>query len=76
MKKTTSFPFFWGGGRFSSYHEHGDHVWGVSYIAKEESIPVYAHKLELKYIDGEEPFPGRKKAEHLVQVGSPPPYTF
>ncbi len=43
-------------------HGHGDHVGGLSYIAKEARIPVYAHKLELKYIEGEEPFPGRKKS--------------
>ncbi|WP_028562237.1 MBL fold metallo-hydrolase [Paenibacillus pinihumi] len=50
-------------------HGHGDHVGGLSYIAKEARIPVYAHKLELKYIEGEEPFPGRKKADHLVEAG-------
>ncbi|MFF2479735.1 MBL fold metallo-hydrolase [Paenibacillus sp. NPDC058071] len=50
-------------------HGHGDHVGGLSHVAKEARIPVYAHKLELKYINGEEPFPGRKKAEKLVEVG-------
>ncbi|BBI31271.1 MBL fold metallo-hydrolase [Cohnella abietis] len=50
-------------------HGHGDHVGGLSYIAKEARIPVYAHKVELKYIEGKEPFPGKKKPEHLVEVG-------
>jgi len=50
-------------------HGHGDHVGGLSYIAKELRIPVYAHKLELKYIEGKEPFPGKRKTEHLVEVG-------
>ncbi|MFF2089842.1 MBL fold metallo-hydrolase [Paenibacillus sp. NPDC058174] len=50
-------------------HGHGDHVGGLPYIAREEHIPVYAHKIELPYIEGEIPFPGKKKPENLVGAG-------
>ncbi|GGG59513.1 MBL fold metallo-hydrolase [Paenibacillus radicis (ex Gao et al. 2016)] len=50
-------------------HGHGDHVGGLSYIAKEERIPVFAHKIELPYIEGVKPFPGKKKLENLVEIG-------
>lgn len=50
-------------------HGHSDHVGGLQQIVRQKSIPVYAHPLELKYMEGSEPFPGRKKREQLVEPG-------
>ncbi|GIP18469.1 putative metallo-hydrolase YybB [Paenibacillus montaniterrae] len=54
-------------------HGHSDHVGGLQRIVAERNIPVYAHQLELKYMEGQEPFPGRKKSEKLVPPGSVQP---
>lgn len=50
-------------------HGHSDHVGGVRQIVSQKRIPVYAHQLELKYMEGLEPFPGRNKPEQLVEPG-------
>jgi glyoxylase-like metal-dependent hydrolase (beta-lactamase superfamily II) len=50
-------------------HGHSDHVGGLKKILELKKIPVYAHEDEIKYMEGKEPFPGRKKAEFLVQPG-------
>jgi len=44
-------------------HGHSDHVGGLKHILKGKDIPVYAHPIELPYLSGEQPYPGRKKAE-------------
>lgn len=48
-------------------HGHSDHVGGVANILLEENIPVYVHGDEIKYMEGKEPFPRRKKPQTLVR---------
>lgn len=50
-------------------HGHSDHVGSVSGIVKHESVPVYAHRIELPYMEGELPYPRRKRPEHNVAKG-------
>lgn len=50
-------------------HGHSDHVGGLKKIVELRKVPVYAHKNDIKHMEGKEPFPGRKKAEFLVQPG-------
>jgi glyoxylase-like metal-dependent hydrolase (beta-lactamase superfamily II) len=50
-------------------HGHGDHVGGVDRIVAQQPVPVYAHRLELPYINGEMPYPKRKKPEANVARG-------
>jgi glyoxylase-like metal-dependent hydrolase (beta-lactamase superfamily II) len=50
-------------------HGHSDHVGGVNKIVQAENVPVYAHQNDINYMEGKEPFPGRKKTENLVQPG-------
>lgn len=47
-------------------HGHSDHVGGVQSILRQRAIPVYAHSLDLDYMEGKAPFPRRKKPEKLV----------
>ena len=42
-------------------HGHSDHVGGLKKILEQKKIPVYAHEDDIKYMEGKEPFPGRKK---------------
>lgn len=48
-------------------HGHSDHVGGLKNILEGKKVPVFAHEDDIKYMEGKEPFPGRKKAELLVQ---------
>ncbi|WP_172293046.1 MBL fold metallo-hydrolase [Bacillus sp. WMMC1349] len=50
-------------------HGHSDHVGGLKKILKLRNIPVYAHQSDIQYMEGKEPFPGRRKEEYLVQPG-------
>lgn len=50
-------------------HGHSDHVGSVEKILQTHDVPVYIHSDEIKYAEGKEPFPGRKKAEHLIKPG-------
>lgn len=47
-------------------HGHSDHVGGLKHIIKGTEPPVFAHRIELPYIEGKQPFPGRKKAQALA----------
>jgi len=47
-------------------HGHSDHVGGVQNILRQRNIPVYAHTLDLDYMEGKAPFPRRKKPGKLV----------
>lgn len=47
-------------------HGHSDHAGGVQNILRKRNIPVYAHALDLDYMEGKAPFPRRKKAEKVV----------
>lgn len=50
-------------------HGHSDHTGAVEAIRKERPVPVYAHRIELPYMQGELPYPGRKKAGVSVAPG-------
>ncbi|MCF6136526.1 MBL fold metallo-hydrolase [Pseudalkalibacillus berkeleyi] len=53
-------------------HGHPDHVGAIKKILAETDVSVYAHKIEIPYMEGKLAYPGRKKAsasveEHLAQ---------
>lgn len=50
-------------------HGHSDHVGGLKHILHQRKLPVFAHPLELQYLEGKTPYPGRRKREQLVQPG-------
>ncbi|TES45944.1 MBL fold metallo-hydrolase [Halalkalibacterium halodurans] len=50
-------------------HGHSDHVGGLKKILDIQDLPVYVHTLDIKHMEGKEPFPGRKKREYLVEPG-------
>lgn len=47
-------------------HGHSDHVGAVKTILSETKVPVYAHRTEIPYMEGDLPYPRRKKAEQTV----------
>lgn len=47
-------------------HGHSDHVGAVKKIVEATQVPVYAHRIEIPYMEGNLPYPGRKKATPLV----------
>ncbi|TCP55775.1 glyoxylase-like metal-dependent hydrolase (beta-lactamase superfamily II) [Tumebacillus sp. BK434] len=50
-------------------HGHGDHVGAVQAILKQHAVPVSAHAIEMPYLEGELPYPRRKKAEAGLPKG-------
>ena len=50
-------------------HGHSDHVGGLKKILEIKKVPVFAHEADIPYMEGKEPFPGRKKVEFLVKPG-------
>lgn len=44
-------------------HGHVDHVGAVKAILTENEVPVYAHQIEIPYLEGETLYPKRKKLE-------------
>jgi len=47
-------------------HGHPDHIGGVKRILSERSVPVYAHRIEIPYIEGELPYRnGRKPVAYM-----------
>lgn len=50
-------------------HGHSDHVGAVKRIVGDRDIPVYAHEIEIPYLEGKLPYPRRKKAEMTVAPG-------
>ncbi|ALC86946.1 hydrolase glyoxylase [Bacillus sp. FJAT-22090] len=44
-------------------HGHSDHVGAVKSILKNNDVPVYAHQIEIPYMEGEIVYPKRKKLE-------------
>ncbi|GIP36003.1 MBL fold metallo-hydrolase [Paenibacillus sp. J2TS4] len=50
-------------------HGHSDHVGSVNEIVKQTSAPVYLYKDEIPYAEGELPYPGRKKAQKMLDKG-------
>jgi glyoxylase-like metal-dependent hydrolase (beta-lactamase superfamily II) len=47
-------------------HGHGDHVGAIKRILEATQVPVFAHSIEIPYIEGELPYPRRKKATITV----------
>lgn len=45
-------------------HGHSDHVGAVKGILKIYEVPVYAHPIEIPYMEGEAVYPKRKKLEN------------
>lgn len=50
-------------------HGHSDHVGALKHILSETNVPVYAHHIEIPYMEGDQLYPRRKKAEHNVEKG-------
>ncbi|QRG66080.1 MBL fold metallo-hydrolase [Brevibacillus choshinensis] len=50
-------------------HGHSDHVGAVKRIVEARKTPVFAHEIEIPYLEGKEPYPRRKKAEMTVTPG-------
>lgn len=50
-------------------HGHSDHVGALNAILKESIVPVYAHQIEIPYMEGAIPYPRRKKAAQSVHKG-------
>lgn len=50
-------------------HGHSDHVGAVGAIRKRTPVPVYAHRVEIPYLQGELAYPRRKKAGASLPKG-------
>jgi glyoxylase-like metal-dependent hydrolase (beta-lactamase superfamily II) len=50
-------------------HGHGDHVGSIHKIRERYPVPVFAHEIEIPYMEGALPYPRRKKAESSVTPG-------
>lgn len=48
-------------------HGHPDHVGAIERLRAHRDVPVYAHALEIPYMEGELPYPRRSKANVLVR---------
>jgi len=47
-------------------HGHGDHVGAIERILENTEVPIFAHSIEIPYIEGQLPYPRRKKAQITV----------
>jgi glyoxylase-like metal-dependent hydrolase (beta-lactamase superfamily II) len=45
-------------------HGHSDHVGAVKAVLKKNEVPVYAHQMEIPYMEGDIVYPRRKKLEN------------
>jgi len=54
-------------------HGHSDHTGGIKRIVQTSPVPVYAHEMEIPYMEGRLPYPRRAKVEKLVEPGSVQP---
>lgn len=54
-------------------HGHSDHVGAIKRIVDEHAVPVYAHRIEIPYMEGELPYPRRKKATQAIERGMAQP---
>ncbi|RST77005.1 MBL fold metallo-hydrolase [Siminovitchia acidinfaciens] len=50
-------------------HGHSDHVGAVEQILKVNPVPVYAHQIEIPYMEGRLAYPRRKKAVSSIAEG-------
>lgn len=44
-------------------HGHLDHINGAKYLQDELNIPIYAHEVEIPFINGEKPYPNKSEKE-------------
>jgi glyoxylase-like metal-dependent hydrolase (beta-lactamase superfamily II) len=50
-------------------HGHPDHIGALEQIRVHRAVPVYVHRNEIPFMEGKQPYPGRKKAKELVKSG-------
>lgn len=50
-------------------HGHPDHTGAIAAIRRERPVPVFAHRIEIPYLEGRLPYPGRRKATTGVEQG-------
>ncbi len=50
-------------------HGHSDHVGAIRRVLRTDAVPVYAHRIEIPYMEGDLPYPRRKKAAASVPKG-------
>lgn len=50
-------------------HGHSDHVGSVRGLLRSLPVPVYAHRIELPYMEGQLPYPRRRNPERNLPVG-------
>src|SRR5699024_1413354 len=50
-------------------HGHPDHIGAINKILKVKTVPVFAHRIEIPYMEGDYPYPRRKKAVATVKKG-------
>ncbi|MFO7254325.1 MAG: MBL fold metallo-hydrolase [Bacillota bacterium] len=50
-------------------HGHSDHVGALRRIVTQTPVPVYAHAIEIPYLEGALPYPRRKRPQALVPKG-------
>jgi len=50
-------------------HGHSDHVGAIQKIMEKNSVPLFAHRIEIPYMQGEQLYPRRKKLEKNVPAG-------
>ena len=50
-------------------HGHSDHVGAIPRILQKTSVPVLAHSIEIPYMEGDLPYPRRKKAAASIAPG-------
>ncbi|UVI31462.1 MBL fold metallo-hydrolase [Paenibacillus spongiae] len=50
-------------------HGHSDHVGALERILMRWPVPVYAHRIEMPYMEGDMAYPRRKKAAQSVGKG-------
>lgn len=50
-------------------HGHSDHIGSVKRILSSKPVPVYAHRIEIPYMEGDLPYPRRKKPEANIAKG-------
>src|SRR5690625_1520247 len=51
-------------------HGHPDHVGALNQILQSHEVPVYAHRDEHPYLQAEDPYPGRKKPNRVIELGT------